>query len=729
EQKEQMQKMQDFVPVLDRPPQEMARMQSTVATRQENFQASSEMQPEIPVEEQPITPSPAVIIKPPVLFRKPTPTTKASTSVAPKAPAVRPPVPATKAPLSIARPPAPPTQPNTPVPISTEAAAPVSAPMVKSSLAMNQERWDEDSFHGLWDTSEDKGMKSEYDFAKSELSPSPTSLASGMPQLSKPPVVHQTVDYGHGHNHGQDITTSKGGQIPYGERITLHPEPPHERQSFSKELEKTQEADEASNPKMATAADDRETAMRYVTKEDLFELKFEITKSIRETLEEKLDLINTKLSELTNDVKEASKSAEMAMAVGETLQEEYHQLHHIVNANDLKASLDIPLTCFEKLIKENGNEHPGQRDRYIKDRESYFERQNNTNTDHRDLRREREPYRDRGSGDHERERFDKDRYPREDRPSPSRTQSYRDKDHSNSRRGGFERQSYERKQDRPPYDHGPSVFGGDRRNYPEERMSIPAPSIPRQPPPAPRVEKKPESKNVDDILKPPGRESRPERIVIIMRGLPGSGKTHVAKLIRDKEVECGGAAPRVLSLDDYFITEIEKEERDPDTKKRVKKKVLEYEYEADMEEVYRASMFKTFKKTLDDGFFPFIILDAINDKVRHFEQFWSAAKTKGFEVYVAEITADNQTCCKRNVHGRKLKEINRMADYWEMAPRHMIRLDIRSLLQDAAIEEVEMEDFDANIEDQKEDKKDPDEEESELVFVVCGRVEINLKFM
>lgn len=62
--------------------------------------------------------------------------------------------------------------------------------------------------------------------------------------------------------------------------------------------------------------------------------------------------------------------------------------------------------------------------------------------------------------------------------------------------------------------------------------------------------------------------------------------------------------------------------------------ILEYEYEADMEEVYRASLFKTFKKTLDDGFFPFIILDAINDRVRHFEQFWSSAKTKGFEVSI-----------------------------------------------------------------------------------------------
>lgn len=256
-------------------------------------------------------------------------------------------------------------------------------------------------------------------------------------------------------------------------------------------------------------------------------------------------------------------------------------------------------------------------------------------------------------------------------------------------------------------------------------MPLPAPSLSHQPPPAPRVEKKPESKNVDDILKPPGRESRPERIVVIMRGLPGSGKTHVAKLIRDKEVEFGGPAPRVLSLDDYFITEVEKEEKDPDSGKKVKKKVMEYEYEAEMEETYRTSMFKTFKKTLDDGFFPFIILDAINDRVRHFDQFWSAAKTKGFEVYLAEMSADNQTCGKRNIHGRKLKEINKMADHWETAPRHMMRLDIRSLLQDAAIEEVEMEDFDANIEEQKEEKKDAEEEESELGYIPKSKWEMD----
>lgn len=61
---------------------------------------------------------------------------------------------------------------------------------------------------------------------------------------------------------------------------------------------------------------------------------------------------------------------------------------------------------------------------------------------------------------------------------------------------------------------------------------------------------------------------------------------------------------------------------------------MEYEYEVEMEEIYRISMFKIFKKILDDGFFFFIILDVINDRVRYFDQFWSVVKIKGFEVQI-----------------------------------------------------------------------------------------------
>lgn len=37
---------------------------------------------------------------------------------------------------------------------------------------------------------------------------------------------------------------------------------------------------------------------------------------------------------------------------------------------------------------------------------------------------------------------------------------------------------------------------------------------------------------IEDLLCQPGRQKRPRRILIILRGLPGSGKTFVAKLIK-----------------------------------------------------------------------------------------------------------------------------------------------------------------------------------------------------
>ncbi|KAM6915126.1 uncharacterized protein FYW49_010034 [Xenentodon cancila] len=378
----------------------------------------------------------------------------------------------------------------------------------------------------------------------------------------------------------------------------------------------------------------------------------------------------------------------------------------------------------------------GHRDPYTRD--PYYERRSDPYMDRREYSREREMYREKPP-EYERERYERERYLSRERDERSPLASaqrsgYRDRDIRDRERSGsrdpddhYGRPGYER----PPYDRpgldriGPERYSSpymERRGYPEDRGPPAAAPLP-PPPPPPRIEKKPEIKNIDDILKSPGRLSRPERIVIIMRGLPGSGKSHVAKLIRDKEVECGGAPPRVLVLDDYFMTEVEKVEKDPDTGKRVKTKVLEYEYEPEMEDTYRSSMLKTFKKTLDDGFFPFIILDTVNDRVKHFDQFWSAAKTKGFEVYVAEITADTQTCAKRNVHGRTLKDIMKMSNNWESSPRHMVRLDVRSLLQDAAIEEVEMEDF--NPEDEPKEIKREEEEEGDLGYIPKSKWEMD----
>lgn len=46
--------------------------------------------------------------------------------------------------------------------------------------------------------------------------------------------------------------------------------------------------------------------------------------------------------------------------------------------------------------------------------------------------------------------------------------------------------------------------------------------------------------------------------LIVLLILSGSGKSYLAKMVRDLEVENGGNAPRIHSMDDYFMTEVEK---------------------------------------------------------------------------------------------------------------------------------------------------------------------------
>ncbi|KAL0124008.1 hypothetical protein PUN28_006074 [Cardiocondyla obscurior] len=196
---------------------------------------------------------------------------------------------------------------------------------------------------------------------------------------------------------------------------------------------------------------------------------------------------------------------------------------------------------------------------------------------------------------------------------------------------------------------------------------------------------------VDDLLCSPGRQNRPPKIAIILRGPPGSGKSFVAKLIKDKEVEQGGSPPRILSLDDYFLVEKEIETKDDNGKKVIVKEMI-YEYEEAMEQSYLTSLVKAFKKNITDGFFNFIILDCINEKISDYEEMWSFAKTKGFKVYVCEMEMDLQICLKRNIHNRTEDEINRIIDYFEPTPSYHQKLDVNSMLQEQAIEEVDMED-------------------------------------
>ncbi|XP_078001221.1 uncharacterized protein LOC144453752 [Glandiceps talaboti] len=373
--------------------------------------------------------------------------------------------------------------------------------------------------------------------------------------------------------------------------------------------------------------------------------------------------------------------------------------------------------------RERSRDRERQRDRdWDREKDRSWDRDRRWTRD-RDWDRERDRERDRDwardrdlergrDADRERDReYDRDR-----ERSRDRGQHSPDRDRYHQERRDPERSERDRYRRDDKYDYERSRDSGDSYNNGAGSSSIYSLSLQldrQQYVPSPPVPQKKEDLRIpgetvliENILNNPGRKHRPKQIVIIFRGPPGSGKTYVSKLVKDREAKMSGNNPRMLCLDDYFMTEVEKTERDPDTGKKVTVQVLEYEYEVEMEEAYRTSLFKAYKKTIDDGFFDFVLVDAINQKVKHFEQFYNYGRQKNFEVYVAELKADAQTCSKKNIHDRKVGEIQKMIDNWDETPIHHPKLDMRSLIQDDAIIEVEMEDFDEEAEAAKKKKEE-----------------------
>ncbi|XP_022180769.1 uncharacterized protein LOC111040974 isoform X2 [Myzus persicae] len=219
---------------------------------------------------------------------------------------------------------------------------------------------------------------------------------------------------------------------------------------------------------------------------------------------------------------------------------------------------------------------------------------------------------------------------------------------------------------------------------------------------------------IETLLCPPGRLNRPSKIVIILRGLPGSGKSHVARLIKEKEVAMGGQAPRILSLDDYFMTEVTKMEIDPETNKKVEKKVMEYEHDSANENLYRISFIKAFKKKILENYFSFYIIDAINNKVSYYKEIIEISRMNGFTVYIIELEFDIDLCIKRNIHNRTAHDINSIMRSWVKTPSDQILLDIRSLLLSPSESEMEMEDVsDVEMEVDKDEETNDDKSSDE----------------
>lgn len=107
-----------------------------------------------------------------------------------------------------------------------------------------------------------------------------------------------------------------------------------------------------------------------------------------------------------------------------------------------------------------------------------------------------------------------------------------------------------------------------------------------------------------------------------MRGVPGSGKSFISKLIKEKESEMQGSV-RILSIDDYFMVD-----NDGSSKQ------LSYEYDAHMEESYTQYLLKAFKKTLMDNLYQFVIIDCNNTTLNHLNEFYTIATSCQFTVSI-----------------------------------------------------------------------------------------------
>ena len=59
---------------------------------------------------------------------------------------------------------------------------------------------------------------------------------------------------------------------------------------------------------------------------------------------------------------------------------------------------------------------------------------------------------------------------------------------------------------------------------------------------------------------------------------------------------------------------------------------MEYEYEPELEQSYRASLVRSFKKQVEQGLFHFFIVDCVNEKLKHYQEMVEFAKKMGFEV-------------------------------------------------------------------------------------------------
>lgn len=136
---------------------------------------------------------------------------------------------------------------------------------------------------------------------------------------------------------------------------------------------------------------------------------------------------------------------------------------------------------------------------------------------------------------------------------------------------------------------------------------------------------------IKELLWVPGHFcKRPPKILIILRGAPGSGKSHLTHLIEKKELEMGNKMLQILSINVF----LKGDDRDlnPEHKTQI------------MNTVLPQMLLNLLKETVKKKDSKFIIVDAENTDLSFYNQLYQQGMTNGFSVYTIELYQTLDVC-------------------------------------------------------------------------------------
>ncbi|WOT03872.1 AAA family ATPase [Shewanella youngdeokensis] len=147
-----------------------------------------------------------------------------------------------------------------------------------------------------------------------------------------------------------------------------------------------------------------------------------------------------------------------------------------------------------------------------------------------------------------------------------------------------------------------------------------------------------------------------DKVAIIMRGLPGSGKSYWVSQYLDTHVKNVGleqakAEVKVFSTDQFFVNN------------------GIYTFNAALLSKYHQMNLTAFIEAMSDGV-RFVICDNTNIALWEFAAYRAAAKALGYKVIIKQVGipsnfAHQQLCANRNRHRVTLNSIKRMATLFE----------------------------------------------------------------